>query len=194
MIINIRGTSGAGKSTLVRSVMEGRSARALVGEDGKTTNGYRVDYGGQSKGGPNKDLYVVGRYTTDCGGCDTVKTADRVCNLVRGYSLQGSVLFEGVIVSDTYERYLKLDHELTKLGQTFVWAFLDTPVEVCIERVKARRLASGNEKPLDETNTRTRWQRIRRVREKARSAGRRVMDLDHRDPLPQVLELLRGER
>ena len=170
MIVNLRGTSGSGKTTALRTLM----ARAEA--CGHTRQAYlsSVD---QKKPKPlgyafvgTPPLYVLGSYETVCGGCDTLKTQDQVCGLVRHFAPYGHVVFEGLLISHLYSRYEALNHELAAHG--YVWAFLDTPLELCLARVQQRRDARGKAKhEFNPHNTVQKWHDMRRVYARCQEAG-----------------------
>jgi hypothetical protein len=152
MVINVRGTSGSGKSTIVRGIME-KGQVGPIGE-GRKPDGYIVQI-------PElvRPVYVVGPYVTACGGCDAISTQDEICARIRAYSTLGDVLVEGLLMSHSFARYVALDRELfARDGTHCIWAFLDTPLSLCLDRVRARReerrLATGGEfKELNTKNT-----------------------------------------
>ena len=82
---------------------------------------------------------------------------------MRCYAPLGHVIFEGLLISHLFSRYAMLDRELFAQGIPFVWAFLDTPLEICLDRVRARREARGTETPLNVKNTTDKWHDMRRV-------------------------------
>ena len=155
MIINIRGTSGTGKSTLVRNLF---NAQKTVGvrEDyvlGKrdvlkpTTKKKVVGY--QLANG----THVVGRYETKCGGCDTIKMQDQVQRLVEeawATEEAKTVVFEGLLTCNSYGRWKELAER-----EPFMFLFLDTPIEVCLDAVVARRLEAGKTRKEAEPDERT---------------------------------------
>jgi hypothetical protein len=208
-ILNIRGTSGSGKSTLVRLLMEHiGGARAVVLEGMapvpesqaldpaslRKTRGYALNYY-VPKHAPI--VAVVGKYQTACGGCDTIKTQEEIGGRVREFSTWANhVVFEGLLVSQIYDRYRALAHAFDsgeiESGHEFIFASLTTPLEVCIERVNQRRLAAGNDKPWDPENSLApKWRSCQTNLIKARRDKLHVVELDWHDPLPQVLDLLR---
>jgi len=180
-IINIRGTSGCGKSTVVRALM-GDNAEPLPNEKGRVEN-YRIP-GVDGK----PDTYIIGRYETACGGCDGVKTQNEICNRVRHFSKLGNVVFEGLLISHLHSRYRDLARELGE--EDFVFLFLDTPLEVCLDRVRARREARGNMKPLNPKNTTDKWNDMRRVSQKLIDDKLRVEWIDYTSPFWRARELL----
>ena len=165
MVINVRGTSGSGKSTIVRGIMAMGATVIPIGEDRKP-DGYIVT-------GPlfKRSTYIVGPYVTACGGCDQIATQDEICDRIRAYAGLGDVLVEGLLMSHSFARYAALDRELDKQGIHCIWAFLDTPLEVCLDRVRARReerrLATGGEfKELNVKNTTDKWNDNKEVYQK----------------------------
>ncbi len=166
--VNIRGTSGSGKTTVVRGVMaKGQLTRLFVAGNEKP-EAYRITVSKMTY-----PIYALGNYEQTCGGMDTVPTQDAICDLIRKYSVKGHVLVEGLLMSHLFSRYASLDQELHAKGIHFIWAFLDTPLELCLERVtarrEARRLAKANPppfKPLNPENTSSKWQDMRRVFDK----------------------------
>jgi adenylate kinase family enzyme len=225
MIVNLRGTSGSGKTTVVRGLMEKYPAiePLMVADDkGKEKiHGYECRMANFPGNPPN--LYVVGSYKNVCGGCDGIKTQDEICDRVRKYAgmmiVEGSngldetyrqchVVFEGLLISHLYSRYLNLDREMVKThAQHTIWAFLDTPEQVCVDRVSARReqrymakcLAADQKGkprpahpgPLNEKNTRQKWHDMRRVFQKCQRDGLDARWLDHTDPIEQTWDWLR---
>jgi hypothetical protein len=180
VILNLRGTSGSGKTTVVRGLMAKFPINQVVGEE-KKPYGYecRPDRSGHNPGddafADRPNLYVVGSYKNTCGGCDGIKTQDEICDRVRTFAPKGDVVFEGLLISHLFSRYVSLDKEMQALGQHTIWAFLDTPLDVCLDRVRARRDARAAAKgtvagPLDVTNTTQKWYDMRRVYDKCQTA------------------------
>lgn len=187
MIIQIRGTSGSGKSTIVKELMEEKAlsgSKLRVTEEGRRQPlGYIV-----SGGGPQ--IAVPGHYETACGGCDTLPSYDRIFELIRQSRAMGwNVLFEGLLVSEEVKRTFQLHQDYP--GELVV-IFLNTPVEVCLESIRARRAARGDERPLKEDNTRNRVKTIIRACTILLEAGVKVYETDDRVQADQwVREYLR---
>ena len=192
-IINVRGTSGSGKTTAIRELMAQYvpgGTQTLYGESVTKPEGYRLVSMDESLA----PLYVVGSYENVCGGCDQIKTQDEICDRVRRYSLLGDVVLEGLLMSHVYGRWAALADELQT---SFIFAFLDTPEELCVQRVKDRRAARAEAKgvvlePLNETNTRQKWKDNRRTYEKFRSSGHDARWLDHTRPGEILMQWLRS--
>lgn len=182
MIIKIHGTSGAGKTTVVRNLMDEATQITPQGPV-KRPEAYKLDMPGL-----RRPVYVLGPYENTCGGMDGVTSVSAQIELIHKYAELGHVIYEGLLLS-TY--YGSLGMAVERYGNDHVWAFLDTPIDVCIERVKARRLAAGNTKPLNERNTREREKPINSLKSKLSRRGAKVITLNYdNSPSVQLLEVL----
>lgn len=194
MIINLRGTNGSGKSTVARHFIEVSTAITrhrtpvdLVHYESGGKQRMVEGYACETSFGP---LVIVGPYKTDCGGCDAIKTQDLVCTAVRnaaklrplGHTERAPhVLFEGVIVSTIFKRYLDLSRELGEM----VWAYLDTPLDVCLARIQAR---NGGE-PIKEKLVADKIKSIETTRYKAKAVDEKTVLIPHRDAIRAVTDL-----
>lgn len=186
MIINLRGANGSGKSTVAVELLNKAQPVDLGWYKTKAGKDKAVEGYGSSTG-----LVTVGKYATDCGGCDGIPTQDLICDAVRkasGLPGAANVIFEGVIVSTIFMRYLELDREMTKLGHKFIWAFLDTPVEVCLERIYKR----NGGKEIKEQLVHDKIKSIKATRHKALAVDRCVVDIDHTRATEHVRDILSG--
>jgi hypothetical protein len=184
-MVNIRGTSGAGKSHLVRRVMGAYATRSEVTTEGRKQP---LRYVLTSPLTP-RPLWVLGHYNTACGGCDTIKTPDQVYDLVREGHAQGAdVLYEGIMVQDDVRRCIEVTQALEPVN--VVW--LSTPIEECLSGVRERRVARGDERPLNEKNTRERARRLAGTVRRLRGAGVPVSELDREAAFRHCCELLLG--
>ncbi len=180
MIVKLHGTSGAGKTTLARAFL--KNPVPFKNEKGKI-EGYRCEgpFGGA--------LYILGSYENVCGGCDGL-SASRQIELLHEYAPKGDLIYEGLLAS---EYYGKLGEASERYRRDHVFAFLDTPIELCIERVKARRIVMGNNKPFNEVNTRERIKKIEALKRKLIFMGRPVVTLNYETAEMQLRALLKGE-
>jgi len=121
------------------------------------------------------DTYVLGSYANTCGGMDTVGTAAKVMALVDKYAGLGNVIFEGLLQS-TY--YGAMGTHSRKYGDRYIYAFLDTPIELCLERVIARRDASGRGNKFNPQLTRDKHATINTLRLKLQNGAQ--MGFRHR--------------
>lgn len=164
-IVNIRGCNGSGKTTVVRRFLERLPVAALGGRPGKPL-GYCAD---ASSWGISAPVYIVGSYENTNGGADGIKTQEEIVDRVRRAHGYGHVLVEGILMSKSSEGGLCAP-ALREMGAIF--AFLDTPWQVCLDRVLARRLAAGNEKPFDPEKTmRSAYKQCHRSAELLTQAG-----------------------
>lgn len=185
-IVNIRGCNGSGKTTVVRRFLDKLSVQPLGGKPGRPA-GYQVD---ASPWGINAPVFVVGSYENACGGADGINTQEEIADRVVKALPLGHVLVEGLLMSKSSDKG-HVAPILKKHGAIF--AFLDTPWDVCLERVLARRKAAGNDKPFDPDKTmRSAYEQCHRSYELLTEAGGYdVRWLDWQDPVTRVVNYLR---
>lgn len=178
-IIKIHGCSGAGKTTAVRQFM-GLGTIAPLGTNPDRPEAYLCNGG----------TYVLGSYENTCGGMDTVGTAAEVMNLLEKYAPMGNVIFEGLLQSTYYGKMG--EHSKNYPRNSYIYAFLDTPIDLCLERVVERRKASGRNNKFNPQLTIDKWNTINHLRDKLIAQGHhRVVTLDHRWRLgEQIRDLL----
>jgi thymidylate kinase len=158
MIVQIRGTSGSGKTTVMRKVLERLNVCGHMTLNRRHPLYYHQHW-------PTV-VSILGSYENTCGGCDTIKGYDALMSLARERADAGHVLMEGLLLSeDTKQTLLHLASRDLRV------IFLNTPIETCLERVRGRREAKGNDKPLDPTLTVNRVRTIERARVKLEEAG-----------------------
>lgn len=138
MIVQLRGTSGSGKSTVARAVMEKCGVEWAVTVAGRKRPLYYVLKNGAR---------VLGHYETPCGGCDTIKTLDEMFELALG--ADNGVLMEGLLLTGETKRTLKA----AAAGVPLCVVLLSTPVEICLDRIRGRRLRRSEFRPLNPKNT-----------------------------------------
>ncbi len=176
MIVNLRGPSGSGKTTAVRDFM--RLAGPPVAIMGPVREGKRGPLPPKVEAyhlpGPN--IYVMGSYENNCGGCDTIETSDEIERRVEKYAPQGHVLFEGMLVSHVYRRWYEFSGRMLEAGHEFVFASLDTPLELCIQRVYQR----NGGKPYNEQNIIDKHRDNQVTARQFHDGGRRVVEVDHK--------------
>lgn len=184
MIISIRGTHGSGKSTIIKSLLNEYHAKEIVDSTTDKVLGYEFNISWL-----DRPIRVIGAYKTACGGCDAVQPYGLIWPRINDYAQTSHVLFEGALISSSYGN---IGRSSEIYGDEMVFAFLDTPVETCIARLVQRRTARGETKPLNPSNT------ISKHKNVVRSIGvirdqwkRRVVILNHKKPITQILGLLR---
>ncbi len=172
MIVQIRGTSGSGKTWLIYKLMEHLNAQPILRDDEKI-EGYLLD----------QNIRVAGRYTTACGGMDTIRGKEDGEALIRKYAELGHVFFEGLLISGVWGRWYKLAQDYP--GQ-YLWLFMDTPLEKCHEQVMIR----NGGKPISMKNLEGKHRAVKSAYKKAEAAGEKAVWIDHTRPWEHLLEVL----
>lgn len=153
MIIQIRGTSGSGKTWVMKEFMKGYDWEPEFKPPRKKPLLYRTWLT------PNKTMVVLGHYEAACGGCDTIGSCPNIFELIGDLPDDDIIVCEGLLLSEDVKWTSQVEDQVVVI-------YLSTSVETCIEQIKSRRLLVGNDKPLNETNTRNRVNVIKKSREK----------------------------
>lgn len=160
MLIQIRGTSGSGKTWVVQNIMNSHKFK-------KVTNNEEI-MGYYCK---ELNLFLVGKYETACGGCDSIKSQDEACSRIRKALNRGwNVLFEGLICSHIAERYASLYKECVGAGIEVRYIFLKTPFKTCVENINIRREKAGKS-PVVAKNTRKDYDSTKKSRKNMHAMG-----------------------
>lgn len=184
--VNIRGTNGSGKSTLARRffgehdgevvLVDQTFAREKKLDDGSTTVEH-VPIKVTGRVNPDGLYCVVGNYTTMAGGLDKVKFFEAQFKAIEAALALPDVqivVAEGVLASTVFGSWAEHAKKLIAEGHNVIWAFLDTPVDVCLERIQKR----NGGKPIKEDLVRDKWNQIDKVRQRAELVrGLRVVQL-----------------
>lgn len=141
VVISIRGSNGAGKTWVARKVMD--RAEQDFKKKVNATNGVLINV--------YKNFVILGSYDRVCGGCDTIKTPQMVWDAVVECAQFSNVIYEGVIVGNVYEPTILLHHRLKEFDARLVPVCLNTPFEICVDNVNARRAAEGKP-PIEKTD------------------------------------------
>lgn len=197
-IVSIRGTHGSGKSTIVKKILDSykhheiqEQATTPSGKAKLRTLGYLVYMP------TGRNMLVVGPYKTACGGCDSIQPYSDIWEIVETYgtSLDRDVLLEGALVSSSYG---SIGQNMNAWGANAVFAFLDTPLERCLDRIFARRVAkweaegkAGLPEAVNPHNTAVKFENVLRTKQQMAKLGSsvRIVDIDHTKPTQQVLKL-----
>lgn len=148
-VIKLGGTNGSGKTTVATALLE--VAKGLPDKwagNKKNPNFYRGEYRGL-------EVLVLGSYASACGGMDTISDKHERLAFVEWACQPGRIVFfEGLITGKTYGALGELSeqHVYANRGR-WLYAFMDTPFEVCVARVLQRRQAAGNHNPFDPERT-----------------------------------------
>ena len=165
MLINLRGTHGSGKSTAIRALMEKSNVRPIFGK----TFGFRCPEGYKARLPEiEADLFVLGPYTAQCGGCDRIQPYSLISALIEKYAERGHVVFEGSLISTCWGVIGGL---LERWKRDAIIVFLDTQVEECVRRVRTRRLERGDERKFDPSLLMQKHATIARLKQKIDTVG-----------------------
>jgi thymidylate kinase len=191
VIINIRGTNGSGKTTL---------ARALISPDPKPVD--LVWYDDPTKRDPARRSSVegwghpggflaVGSYRQGCGGMDTVPSFDlqqrAVLRAATDFPFQlmppKHVICEGVLASTVAGSWLEFFQRMENVDglkrPACLVAYLDTPLELCLERIRGRQEAAGKVREIKVDLVRDKIKAINATRAKMEAAGIATVLLRH---------------
>jgi hypothetical protein len=186
LVINVRGNNGSGKTHLTRQFMaQAEDYDKSLSKTGRIYM-FRIK-------GCQRPWAVLGKYTVACGGTDTLKSTGEAIELAQEYSDRGfNVWLEGMLISTFYG---KVGEFSESFGNRWIFAYLDTPLEVCLERILARRAAKGNTNPFDpEKQVAPRHPQIARTRRTIEEVhGRRTLTLPWKDPLTELMKIIRKE-
>jgi predicted ABC-type ATPase len=184
-VVAIKGTNGSGKSTVVRELLARFEKQAKLRVNGKEA-GYRCRY-------EDGSLFVLGKYKTACGGLDSSFSyggaADDLLLCIDKLAPQGHVVCEGVIAITSYGfgRVTRFANKLKRKGHRMIFAHIDTPAEMCVERVRQRRMEAGNQKPFNPDKLLHKYESILKSQEKLKQAGYDARILPHEEPLQTLL-------
>lgn len=185
-IVKLHGCSGAGKTTVARSILIGANEiNEITPEGQKNPEAYVCHY-------PDYDvpIVVLGSYKNNCGGMDTIDSAAKAIEMVHAYHEIGHVFHEGLLQS-TYYGVMGKDSE--QFGDDYVYAFLNTPVIICLDRIVRRRELAGSKNKFDPQLTIDKFNTIERLKKKCEQNGRRVFTFDwEANALGQVHTILRS--
>lgn len=109
-------------------------------------------------------------------------SVDRAEVLVRQWAELGDAIFEGLLINSPYYRWVELSQEFGN----YIWAFLDTPLEVCHQRVLERN--GGKSINLD--NLKSKYTVCHNYAKKAQEASLTVVWLEYERAFEQVMQLL----
>lgn len=187
-IVKLHGCSGAGKTTVARCLFDMASEVMVVEQ--KDNPGRHEAYAIHIAGF-EAPVIVLGSYQNNCGGMDTVDSAEKAMELVEYYSKEGHVFHEGLLQS-TY--YGKMGIDSQRYGERYVYAFLNTPIDVCLARIKDRREKNQSTNKFNPQLTIDKWNTINRLRERVKAMGHSVVDFDYQiSPVAQLRSIFNGE-
>jgi hypothetical protein len=183
-IIAIKGTNGSGKSSAVRALITHLGKVATLRFNNKDA-GYRCQH--------TPPIFVLGKYKSACGGLDSSFSysgaADDLLLCIDTLAAKGHVVAEGVIALTSYGfgRMTRFADKQSRKGNRMIFARIDTPAELCIERVRQRRMEAGNIKPFNPEKLLDKYESVLKSQEKLFAAGYDARILPHEEPLQTLL-------
>jgi hypothetical protein len=175
---NIRGTHGAGKTHLARRFLpldlQNQAQHVTLGtHKTKPVLGYlRRDLGLGS-------VLVVGPYHMMSGGLDRLSTVPlQHTSIERALEIGADhVIAEGIFASVSFGSWLPLVSRVRAGGHRFVFCYLNTTLEECKVRIRARQEGLPQRKEVNWAGVEAQYNATRVTRRKARAAGLDVLDL-----------------
>lgn len=156
VVIKLGGVNGSGKTTVATALLKEIKPTVhdvVLPATGKATQIHKGSWGG-------KRVWVLGKYDTACGGMDTISDKHDRYQLVeevvraKGKTAPDIVFFEGLITGKTYGALGELSEAHHAFGEArWLYAFMDTPFDVAVQRVLTRRATAGNSAPFDPERT-----------------------------------------
>jgi len=185
MIVSLRGTGGSGKSTVVHTALKrwrSEVVEYLPLKRGRRPLVYLV--------WAPEPFFVLGSYETVCGGCDTITNyAEVVPVLLKRYAPHANLLFEGLLVSHTFGRIGELMQQMGRQHE-IVFAFLDTPLAVCLARIQGRRTERGDDRPVNPKHTTIKHEYMPKLMRKLDSMGLPTIEIHHCYAFEEVMCIL----
>lgn len=151
MLINLRGCNGSGKSTIPLAMKESDpyAFELMWRSDGKDRVVATVF--------PSYQFLALGKYSTACGGMDSLKTTDDVKMALEAvWSLNYNILMEGILASTVRKTYIELFKNMNsehKFQREIVIFNLLPPLQVCLDRIQVR----NGGKPIKEQLVENKW-------------------------------------
>lgn len=195
MIINIRGTNGSGKTTLARSFQLGSAQPVKL-----------VHYASPTKRDPDRMCWVtgtmshhgllgrvicVGSYDQAQGGLDTVGSFDlQQAAVFRATHEAEHVVCEGILASTVAGSWLEFFKKLELGGEQVLVAYLDTPVELCLQRIRERQERAGKVRDIKEDQVRDKVRAIDATRRRFEAEGISTVVLDHTRAEEQLRQII----
>lgn len=188
IVVKLGGTNGSGKTAV---------ARALIGMQLENEVSSKANYGFIH----NLRWSILGSYRNSYRGMDTINDKIERLELVRN-TIEGVgsdvVFFEGLITGKTYGAFGAMSDEPAQKGK-WIYAFMDTPFDVCVDRVLQRRALAAQAKgrpqgpvqPFNPERTmRPTYKAVHAAAKRALAAGHRVLWLPHQYKPPEIAQIL----
>lgn len=133
-------------------------------------------------------FYILGDYNQLLGGCDVFSSMDAICRAVEKFSQYGDVLFEGILLSILTQPWIKLANDMPQAE--FIFATLNTPLEVCLERRGERWKKEGHTRSFNPDNMTEKFYAVQKAHKRLELAGLDTRWLDYRYPNQTIVNWL----
>lgn len=193
-IVKLTGTSGSGKSTIAHWML-GNLPSKPIGKRPTTRKvardeDYEITLADGTLMKPRK-IILLGNYDNQCGGCDGIQPYSRIVEKLQHYTSEfpnHNILMEGLLIRG-YGSVGAFIDTLNKRKWKMVYATMDTPLEVCLERIKQRRAKKGVTEPLNPKNTEQKFKSGLADFKTLSERGFTCVWIDHKRPVKSVLQL-----
>lgn len=193
---NLRGTNGSGKTFVARALIKETKAEPCEYTDkGKIRSYMGKLHSHEPDGHYEHPIIFLGSYENQCGGCDTIPSVNIVADMLRSYMrdpkmANGLVFYEGLMISHMIGTVGAAAREF---GHDHVMGFLSTPLDVCVARVRSRRVERGELSEFDPKNVVADHPRVSKARLNAISQGFTVVDVPYENAVGFTLGFLRDQ-
>ena len=174
-LVNIRGCNGSGKSTIPIMMMntDPYSFEVTWIVEGKERVIATVF--------PSYNYAALGKYSTACGGMDSMKTTDEIKSAVNIlWNLNYNLIMEGIMASTVRQTYIDLFTQLNqvhKLQREIIIYNLLPPLQVCLDRIQIR----NGGKPIKEEQVASKWATVEKNVQYFEDAGFTCIVADNSD-------------
>jgi len=185
MILTLRGCGGSGKSYVGHQLLE-RYPNTPIWVSGWNKPPHKKLIGYDLPGG----MLLLGRYTAAGGGLDgylLTRTRDKFYGLI-DEAMQAAPFVFGESLTISSSRIWWQEFSAKNPGQV-VFAFLDTPVDLCVQRILQR----NGGRPIKEWQVVQHHRFIGRLAERFRAEGEIVYTIDHRHPVEDVIRIYKED-
>lgn len=199
MIINLAGSGGSGKSYVALKLIKEYKLEPRFGYKYRTgeppvrRSKRPTFYQGQFSPGRNgKELIVLGGYNSMCGGMDGIGTIDKAVELIDYAARQfpkAIILYESLMIGKSVGAVGAMVK--ANFNDRHIKAFLDTPLDVCIKRVNARRITAGNQKPLDPKNLILDHRALQASRRNSEAFGLTCVDINYKHAYDAIVAIMK---
>jgi hypothetical protein len=189
VLLNVRGSNGSGKTTVSQRLREEHRVLEEIIPPEMHGKRFKKPVVVPLEGG----VCLLGRAQS---GLDGIFPQEIIEDLIRECAVTyPHVVYENVLISGNIGRWGRLATELEPVNHS-VWAHLDTPQQLCLDRIYQRRAVRAAEgwkhrgATIKEEVIRAHWRRVRRVAAQSVRYGLDVRWLPHETAYETVHDML----